>query len=135
MIDVRLAARSVSAEPVTETAPAAMLREAAAKLARDLPAGRTVLSRPGLSGDRLTAFVEGLVLGSYRYSLATGAAPSERTVELAEVSDEGALVRGLRNAAATSWARDLANTPSATKTPAWLGSRAQSVLSALDVDV
>src|SRR5664279_4746749 len=103
MIDVRLAARSVSAEPVTETAPAAMLRQAAAKLARDLPAGRTVLSRPGLSGERLTAFVEGLVLGGYRYSLATSARPPKRSVELAEVFDSAALEDGVRNAVATAW--------------------------------
>jgi leucyl aminopeptidase len=135
MIDVRLASAGATAEPVTETASPTALRSAAGKLARDLPAGRTVLSRPGLSGDRLSAFVEGLVLGSYRYSLATGARPPKRTVELAEVSDADALERGLRGAAATAWARDLANTPSSVKTPAWLGEQASDVLTPLGVDV
>jgi leucyl aminopeptidase len=135
MIDVRLAPAGASAPPVTETASATALRAAAGKLARDLPAGRTVLSRPGLSGDRLTAFVEGLVLGGYRYSLATSAAPAKRTVELADVSDGAALERGLRAAAATAWARDLANTPAAVKTPAWLGRQAADVLTPLGIDV
>jgi leucyl aminopeptidase len=135
MIDVRLAAPGVTAEPVTETAPAALLRLAAGKLARDLPAGRAVLSRPGLSGDRLAAFVEGLALGGYRYTLATGAPPPKRSVELADVSDSDALERGLRAAASTGWARDLANTPSSVKTPAWLGAQAAEVLGPRGVDV
>jgi leucyl aminopeptidase len=135
MITVRLAAPGTTAEPVTETASAAALREAAGKLARDLPPGLTVLSRPGLVGDRLAAFVEGLVLGSYRYSLATTAAPPERTVELADVSDAAALEQGLRAASATAWARDLANTPAAMKTPAWLGTQARDTLAPLGVEV
>src|ERR1700755_2521738 len=99
MIEVRLAGRGVtSAEPVTETAPADVLRLAAGKLARDLPGGRTVLARPGLSGERLTAFVEGLALGGYRYSLATGAPRPSRTVELAGVDDADAVEAGVRAA-------------------------------------
>ena len=135
MIDVRLARPDAAAEPVIETAPAAALREAAATLARGLPAGRTVLARPGLAGDRLAAFVEGLVLGGYRYSLATSPPPSPRTVELAEVDDVDALDRGNRAAAATAWARDLTNMPSAKKTPAWLGAQAEKVLTPLGVTV
>jgi leucyl aminopeptidase len=135
MIDVRLARPDADAEPVVETASAAALREAAAKLARGLPPGRTVLARPGLFGDRLAAFVEGLVLGGYRYSLATSPPPAARTVELAEVDDADALERGRRAAAATAWARDLTNTPSASKTPAWLGKQAEKVLGPLGVDV
>jgi leucyl aminopeptidase len=135
MIEVRLAGPGASAEPVTETAPASALRQAAGKLARDLPAGSTVLSRPGLAGERLSAFVEGLALGGYRYSLATGAPPPRRVAELADVSDADALARGSAAAAATAWARDLANTPSSVKDPAWLGERAESELTPLGVDV
>ena len=135
MIEIRLAPPGASAEAVVETASARALRVAGGKLVRDLPPGRSVLARPGLSGDRLTAFVEGLVLGSYRYSLATGAPPPKRTVELAAVDDAAALERGVRAATATAWARDLANTPSSVKTPAWLGEQARRVLTPLGVDV
>jgi leucyl aminopeptidase len=141
MIDVRLARPGTTAEPVVESGSSAELRESAAGLARGLPAGTTVLSRPGLSGDRLTAFVEGLVLGGYRFSLATGKAPATRTVELADLDgapsgDAAAEVEaGRRNAAATAWVRDLANMPAATKSPAWLGAQAERVLTPLGVRV
>jgi leucyl aminopeptidase len=135
MIAVRLAGPGASAEPVTETASPAALREGAGKLARDLGPGRTVLSRPGLAGDRLTAFVEGLALGGYRYSLATAPPPPQRTVELADVTDAAALEQGAVAATATAWARDLANTPSSIKTPGWLGRQAADQLGPLGVDV
>lgn len=136
MIDVRLArAPARDVEPVEETASAHALRDSAAAIARRLPPGRTVLARPGLSGERLQAFVEGLVLGGYRYSLATAPPPGDRVVELAGVDDADAVERGRRAAQATAWARDLTNTPSATKTPAWLGAQAERVLGPLGVSV
>ncbi len=136
MIEVRLAGRAGStAEQVVETASPDALRDAAASLARALPAGRTVLTRPGLSGARLRAFVEGLSLGGYRYTLSTAPAPAKRVVELAEVDDAASFEQGRRGAAATAWARDLANTPSDTKTPAWLGAQAERVLTPLGVTV
>ncbi|HEY8301520.1 MAG TPA: leucyl aminopeptidase family protein, partial [Jatrophihabitans sp.] len=135
MIEVRLAGPGASAEPVAETAPSHVLREAAATLGRGLPAGTTVLARPGLSGERLRAFVEGLALGGYRFTLATGPAPARRIVELAEVDDAAAIEQGRAAAAATAWARDLTNTPSSTKTPAWLGRQAERVLTPLGVEV
>jgi leucyl aminopeptidase len=137
VIEVRIRAGGALADATVEpsTASTGSLREAAAKLARELPGGQTVLARPDLSGGRLAAFVEGLVLGGYRYSLATGAPPAKRTVELTEVSDADAVEQGLRSAAATAWARDLANTPAATKTPAWLAARAARELTPLGVDV
>jgi leucyl aminopeptidase len=136
MIEVRLAGPAGSAsDGVVETASPDALRDAAASLARALPAGRTVLTRPGLSGARLRAFVEGLSLGGYRYTLATSPAPAKRVVELAEVDDADSFEQGRRSAAATAWARDLANTPSDTKTPAWLGAQAERVLTPLGATV
>jgi len=88
-----------------------------------------------LSGDRLRAFVEGLSLGGYRFSLASTPPPAKRVVELAEVDDTASFEQGRRAAAATAWARDLTNTPSDTKTPAWLGSQAEKVLTPLGVAV
>ena len=135
MIDVRLARPGAAGEPVTETASPQALREAAAALGRGLPAGTTVLSRPGLSGERLRAFVEGLALGGYRFTLASGPAPAARIAELADVDDGAAVEQGRAAAAATAWARDLTNTPSDTKTPAWLGRQAERVLAPLGVEV
>jgi leucyl aminopeptidase len=51
------------------------------------------------------------------------------------VDDATAVEQGRAAAEATAWARDLTNTPSDTKTPAWLGRQAQQVLSPLGVEV
>jgi leucyl aminopeptidase len=93
-----------------------------------------VLSRPGLRGARLAAFVEGLALGGYQFSLSS-AVPTTRSVVLADVEDSESFEAGLQTAAATAWARDLANMPAATKTPAWLGERAKRELSKVGVSV
>jgi leucyl aminopeptidase len=129
VVDVRLVR-----EPPAGTAAAdepdnpAAVRAAAANLVRSLPEGRTGLARPGLGGDRLTAYVEGLVLGGYRYSLVRP--EPHRAVDLAAEDDPAAVERGVRAARATVWARDLANTPAGTKTPAWLGEQARRELEA-----
>jgi leucyl aminopeptidase len=134
-IEIGIASDYAEADAVRETASAAALREAAGLLARDLPPGRCVLARPGLSGERLTAFVEGLALGAYRYSLRTAPPAPLPVVEIAGVDDTAALDRGLANASAQLWARDLANTPAATKSPSWLGEQAVRELQPLGVDV
>ena len=58
-------------------------------------------------------------------------------VDLCGVDDgeQPAVERGREHAAATAWARDLANTPAATKTPAWLAAQAARELEPLGVDV
>ena len=111
------------------------LRRAAGRLARDLPPGRSRLDASNLSGHRLAAFVEGLVLGSYRYTLATAPPPAPDAVDLCGADDTAAVARGVRAAAATAWARDLANARSSEKTPAWLAARAERVLAPLGVEV
>jgi leucyl aminopeptidase len=109
-------------------------RSAGGRLARNLPDG--ALNASGMSGTRLAAFVEGLALGSYRFTRATRADDESATsIELTNVSDEDAVAAGLRNAAAVAWARDLANTRSGEKTPAWLGKQAVRTLRPLGVDV
>jgi leucyl aminopeptidase len=89
----------------------------------------------GLAGDRLAAFAEGLVLGCYRFTRASSPEPGPDVIELCGASDAQALERGLRAAAATVWARDLANTRSGQKTPAWLAAQAARTLTPLGVDV
>jgi leucyl aminopeptidase len=137
VLDVRIApaAPDVEVRPVDTRGKPDQLRAAAGMLARELPAGPAAVACRGLRGDRLAAFTEGLVLGAYRFSLASVSPPGPGPVQLVGVDDAAAVERGLRNARATVWARDLANTPAATKTPAWLGAQAARELSALGVEV
>ncbi|MEO6886310.1 MAG: leucyl aminopeptidase family protein [Jatrophihabitantaceae bacterium] len=109
------------------------LRVEAGRLAR-AAGSHAVLDVSGLAGERLTAFVEGLALGGHRFSL-TSTTPAPQLVELTGVIDADAVAAGLRNAAAGAWARELANMPTSTKTPAWLGAEADSALTPLGVDV
>lgn len=137
MLDVRPAPAGAipDSEAVVETGEPAELRRVAAELARGLTGRRVTLARPQLSGERLTAFVEGLVLGAYRFSMATDQPERLRRVDLVDVEDVPALERGLLNAEATVWARDLANTPASTKTPTWLGAAAKRELTRAGVGV
>jgi leucyl aminopeptidase len=56
-------------------------------------------------------------------------------VTLRGVADEEAVARAIANADATLWARELANTPAATKTPEWLARQAARRLQPLGVRV
>jgi leucyl aminopeptidase len=135
MIVVRTAPPSDSATPIDVPGERGDVRRAAAVIARDLPPGASRLDARALSGPRLTALVEGLVLGTYRFSRATTPQPRPETVELCGAEDTDAVQRGLRAARATVWARELANTRAADKTPAWLGRVAEQALRPLGVDV
>ena len=137
MLDVRLAPRGDrgTAVAIPRGGGAGELRRAAAQLTRGTSSERLVLDSAGLSGTRLAAVVEGLVLGAYRFRVGSGPVPGPSTVELAGADDAEALAHGLRAAAATVWARDLANTPAATKTPAWLAAQAARELRPLGVEV
>ena len=120
------------------------LRRAGAALARRVRTrahlATTVVARADAAGVR--AFVEGLVLGSYSFSLRSGEkkqdAVGKVSLHTTRVAVAGpALARAETTAAAVWLARDLANTPSAEKTPAWLAARAKQVArrSGLDVKV
>ncbi len=120
---------------IGDAAPGA-LRRAGAALARRLPAGRitactAVLTEPDQS---VQAFVTGLLLGSYRYTLKSAAGPAgqaepaEVQLLLAGRQDPAALAgRATIVAEAVALARDLANTPSMTKSPAWLAGEAARI--------
>jgi leucyl aminopeptidase len=77
------------------------------------------------SPDAVRGFAEGLWLASYRYRLAAdarAAAPKLRQVVLAVAEParhEAALAAARATAGATRFARDLTNTPSMRKNPAW----------------
>ncbi|MFC4560477.1 leucyl aminopeptidase [Nocardiopsis mangrovi] len=115
------------------------LRTAGAALARAAK-GRTRaattlphLFGPGEPGEAgLTAFTEGALLASYTFTLAAspkGPAPAA-AIELVSPDPgaaEGPVGRGAALAGATALARDLINTPSAEKDPAWLAARAVEI--------
>jgi leucyl aminopeptidase len=138
MLDVRTL-RSVppdtEARPIPRAGGTDRLRQSAGELSRSLVDEHVVLDAHGLSGERLVAVVEGLVLGTYRFSLATEQLPVPKLIELAGADDSAAVSQGLRSARAGAWARTLANTRSSTKTPAWLADAARRVLTPLGVDV
>jgi leucyl aminopeptidase len=116
------------------------LRRAGAALARRLPAGRpalcsVVVAEPDKS---VRAFVEGLLLGSYQYTLKSAAAeladPAEVQLLVAGRADPAALIGpAVIMAEAVALARDLANTPSLTKSPAWLADQASRIAAARDL--
>jgi leucyl aminopeptidase len=134
-VQIRLAPASAAVRAVDLGNDPAEIRSAAGRLARELPPGHSRLDATGLAGERLAAFVEGLVLGSYQFTRATSPAPAPKRVDLCGATDADALERGLRTAGATTWARDLANTRSGEKTPAWLAAQAARTLEPLGVEV
>ena len=139
MLDVRIAPASAApadSTPLDLPAELHEVRLAGGRRARELPAGASTLNVAGLTGARLGAFVEGLSLGTYRFTEARAPKPLATAVTLAGAEDpDDAVGGGLRTAGAVAWARDLANTPAATKTPAWLAGQAASALSGLGVEV
>jgi len=82
--------------------------------------------------EQVRAFAEGLVLGSYSFTLRSGkqkqAAVAKVTLTARRAAArQAALDKALATAAAVWLARDLANTPSNLKTPAWLAARAKRI--------
>ncbi|SDD00148.1 leucyl aminopeptidase [Actinokineospora iranica] len=131
-------------------AGAALVRVIEARLADETGAGRKGQSvqvelPPDAGPDEAAQFVRGLLLGGYRFRVTRDEPkPRLRSVRLV-VSDadrrEGITAAARRAgalAAATAFARDLANTPSNVKDPAWLArtaARAAARESGLDAVV
>jgi leucyl aminopeptidase len=120
---------------IGDAAPSA-LRRAGAALARRVPAGRAAVCTAVLTepDESVRAFVTGLLLGSYQYTLKSTAAQQpgpEVQLLLAGHQDPAALVeRAAVVAGAVALARDLGNTPSMTKSPAWLAGEAARIAAA-----
>jgi leucyl aminopeptidase len=120
---------------IGDAAPSA-LRRAGAALARRVPAGQAAVCTAVLTepDESVRAFVTGLLLGSYQYTLkSTPAQQSGPEVQLllAGRQDPAALVeRAAVVAGAVALARDLGNTPSMTKSPAWLAGEAERIAAA-----
>jgi leucyl aminopeptidase len=144
-----------------DRSPAA-LREAGAALGRLAAPGRTVATSAvlGLPDESVAAFAEGVLLGSYRFTLraagpadggtppggdglpAAGdglpaAGPEAGQVRLlaATPGAAGAVSRASVVAEAVALARDLGNMPSARKTPEWLAEQAAGVAGASGLSI
>ncbi len=121
------------------------LRRAGAALARRVRTrallATTVAAKSGPDGVR--AFTEGLLLGSYSFGIRSGEPKQEHVSAIDLHVDAGrraesagpASVRGAVTADAVCLARDLANTPSAEKTPAWLAAQARKLAGRAGLEV
>ncbi len=117
------------------------LRRAAAALAR-AARGRAWLATSlgsGTGAEGARAIAEGLVLGRYVPPSSgvkdrADSAPVHAVLLLGRHPEAG-LVRGMRHAAATVTARNLANTPSSVKDPAWMVARAREVADRADLRI
>jgi leucyl aminopeptidase len=117
--------------------PAAM-RKAGAAVGRRVAPGRTLITSAllGQPAAAVHAFTVGLLLASYRFSLArSDAVPAETPGEVRLLLDgpdghPDAVAAARTVAGAVALARDLTNTPSARKTPAWLADQAVAVAAA-----
>jgi leucyl aminopeptidase len=116
-------------------AGAALVRAADAKAAVDHDAGRSVAATVQValpndaSVEQAIEFALGAVLGSHSFRVTDKPLPPRtRSVDLLVPSPhadlDGALRRARELASATALARDLANTPSDVKSPAWLADTA-----------
>jgi leucyl aminopeptidase len=124
---------------VGDGSPAA-LRSAAAVLTRSVKGADLVVTTlaSGAPPAAVEAVVEGLVLGAYRVARtgrkAQSADAAVARVQLAGVDEPDAVRRALLLAQATVLARELANTRSNVKGPAWLATRATRAASAAGLD-
>ena len=109
------------------------LRRAGAAIARRLKSVESAaVTLPGNSTPgHVRALAEGLLLGGYSFKVTNKPKPETLTsVQLVVASPSSsahALKAGVTTATATMLARDLANTPSSTKTPQWLARQAQGL--------
>jgi leucyl aminopeptidase len=109
------------------------LRKAGAALARQVHGGGAVVTTAVLdeSDEGMHSFVAGLLLGSYRFALKSSppsADPAQISLLVAGPADRAQrlLERAATVAHAVALARDLSNTPSSVKSPAWLAAEAVS---------
>jgi leucyl aminopeptidase len=118
------------------TAGAALVRTVNARLATDSDAGRRIertlaVRLPQDAGPvEVGELARGLRLGGYQFTVGSAAPkPRLRTIRLVAAAPSVELVAAARRCAAmteaTAFTRDLANTPSNIKDPAWLGRMAE----------
>ncbi len=121
---------------------AADLRKAGAALGSRVAPERGMLAAAvlGRPAGAVRAFAEGLLLGSYRFSLASQAAPGgpgevRLLVPAGDEQAAEAVTAACTVAGAVGLARDLVNMPSGRKTPAWLAGEAAAAAAASGLTV
>ena len=133
---------------------AAALRRAGAEAGRRCRDGKTgVADLTGLGPAEVAAFAEGVLLGGYQFSLRSRPAddrqrPADQPAGHPAGADgalsllvsdlvgcEAPVRRARATAGAVATARDLANTPSAGKSPQWLAQEAARLTAGRDVEV
>ena len=83
---------------------------------------------PGSAGD-WASLALGVVVGSHRFTLRSDATPARLRVHLdVPAEHRGAVERAVELATATARARDLADTPSGAKSPAWFADTAAALV-------
>ncbi|HEX7106974.1 MAG TPA: leucyl aminopeptidase [Acidothermaceae bacterium] len=106
-------------------------RRAGAAIARRIKSvERAAVALPAnASAAQVRAITEGLLLGGYRFKVTNNPKPPALTSisVIARATSSEALRAGVITATAAMLARDLAFTPSSTKTPQWLAQQARSV--------
>jgi leucyl aminopeptidase len=126
---------------IGDGSPAAMRKAGAAVARRSKGSASLALDLRGLDLDPegLHGLAEGLLLGVYGFTQKDSAEPrslQDITVVVRKVDRlRPALDRALTVVRATATARDLVNTPSLEKTPAWLAAQATKLLKGLTVRV
>ena len=101
---------------------AADLRKAGAAVARRGKGKDTI--RIVLPEGPVAAFVEGALLATYAFRMGEKKSTSVAMIEFVGEGAEAEVAKGKLIAEAVALARDLANTPSSVKNPAWLAERA-----------
>jgi leucyl aminopeptidase len=145
VLDVPVAHREVPVERLLlvglgDGSPVAA-RRAGAAIARRAAKAATVASdsAAGLDESALRAHVEGLLLAAYRFTLASTAEPPRLRQVALHLRSRAALTDALATAVVTArtvhLTRDLANTPSNEKDPAWLARRATQLAKGAGLDV
>ncbi|MCW2600487.1 MAG: Leucyl aminopeptidase [Frankiales bacterium] len=126
----------------TGDASAAAMRKAGAAIARRAKGSASLaldLRALELSPEGTQGLADGLLLGSYGFTLKESAEPrtlQDITVVVRQVKAlTVALDRAVAVAKATAVARDLVNTPPREKTPVWLAAQAKTLLKGLTVRV
>jgi leucyl aminopeptidase len=121
---------------------AAALRTAGAGLGRLAGRGKTVVYAMAAQApaEDIGMFAEGALLGSYAFSLKSqpAEAGTGKVLVLADGDDDGtrrAVERAAVVAGAVATARDLANAPSAVKSPQWLADEAGRLTAGRDIAV
>ncbi|CAM3936006.1 M17 family metallopeptidase [Kibdelosporangium persicum] len=112
-------------------AGAALVRAVEARAEADSDAGRRVVRSlqltlpPDTTSEQISALVLGVSLGGYRYKVSSVEKPRLKSLRLVTDADLQPVVdRALAVALGTTATRDMGNTPSNVKDPAWLASAA-----------